>query len=890
MIPDIVDAVLRLVLPVGEHGDSILGDLRQELDLHSEEARPGSHLRYLASGLSVFFYYAPRAVSAHFFGRRHRRAVKESRMGNLIADLRFGLRVLLRTPQLSAIAVLTIALGVGITTHTFSVVYGTILRGLPVPNDHELVDVNGNILTRNVVGNSLSFPDYQAVQEQVTAFSAVAGAAQGTVNLAGEDAPPERYAGAFVTSTLFGLIGVEPLLGRTFVPSDDQPGASLAIVLSHRVWQNRFGGDTGVLGMTIRANAELATIVGVMPKGFRFPFDEDLWLPGRYDTAEPRETAASVGVVARLREGSTIESAAAQLSALDRRIAAEYPNTNEGLTFAVQSYEESVMPAEIQATLWAMLAAVFGVLLISCVNVANLLLARATLRTKEMAVRTAMGASRWRVTRQLLAESGILAFFGSVLGLGFAYFGVAAFNRAILDIQKPYWIDIRVDVTTLVFTLTITALVAIVAGIVPARRAAGVHLGEVLKDESRGSSSSSLGKFSSSLVMAELAVSCALLVGAGLMVKSVVNLRAQDLGFEPAPVMTGRVGLFEGDYPTREDRADFFRRLEAEVSAIPGVTAASLVSDLPATGSSRWSFGIEGESYLADADYPQTWGSLITSRYFDVMNVERLQGRAFEVSDNDPDADPVMIVNESFVRRYFPDGDAIGRSVRLGRADSTNPWMRIVGIVRDVYVGGGVGGIGNDQLSADQVYIPIGAFDLRFLSIAVAGPGLPSQMATPIREAVARLDPNLPVYEVSTMDRVIALNTWAFGLFGSLFALFGVVALFLAAVGLYGVMAFSVSQRRQELGVRMALGAESRDVVKLVMRRGTLQLAVGLFAGLGLGWLLARPLAVILYGVNPSDPMVYGAITVTLLVAGLLASFIPARAATRADPVSAMRT
>ncbi len=889
MITAAIDAALRLVLPTGAHGESILGDLHQELDLRTQEGRSLPRLWYLLSAASLFAHYAPRALYAFLFTRRDSRASKGESMGNLIADLRFGLRVLLRTPQLSAIAILTIALGVGITTHTFSVVYGTILRGLPVPDDHQLVDVHGNILSRNITDNYLSFPDYLAVKEQVAGFSDVAGAGLGTVNLAGEDAPPERYSGGFVTANLFALLDIEPLLGRTFNEADDRVGAPLTAVLSHTVWQNRFGGDPNVLGLTIRANAETATIIGVMPEGFHFPFQEDIWLPGRYDRSLPRESAPYLAVVARLQEGTTIEAVSAQLSALDQRIAAEFPNTNEGLTFGVQGYEDSVMPPELQTTFWAMLAAVFGVLLVACVNVANLLLARATLRTKEMAVRTAMGASRWRVTRQLLAESGILALFGSVVGLGFAYLGVSAFNRAILDIEKPYWIDIRVDVPTLVFTLTLMAIVAIVAGIIPARRAAGVRVGEVLKDQSRGSTSSSMGRFSSALVVAELAVSCALLVGAGLMVKSVVNMRTQDLGIEPASVMTGRVGLVEGDYPAREDRADFFRRLEAEVSAIPGVTAASLVSRLPSTGSLRWTFGVEGESYASDADYPQTWGSLITGSYFNVMGARRVQGRSFRASDSEADAEPVVIVNESFSRRYFPEGDVIDRTIRLGRADSTYPWMRVVGVVGDVYVGGGVGGIGNDRLSPDQIYVPMGLLDLRFMSIAVTGTGDPSQLADPLREAVARLDPNLPVYEVSSMEGVVRRNTWAFGLFGTLFTLFGVVALFLAAVGLYGVMAFSVSQRRQELGVRMALGASPGDVLGLVMRKGVLQLVVGGGVGLALGWLMARPLAMVLYGVDPADPLVYGVIALTLIGTGLLASLIPARAATRADPLSALR-
>lgn len=889
MMLRIADALLRLVLPEGDHGESIIGDLHQEFDLRRGRHAIVAHLWYGASAVSLFVRYGLEKTRARLFDPRPHKRNTEGPLGNLLSDIRFGARVLLRTPQLSAVAILTIALGVGITSHTFSVVYGSILRGLPVPDPETLVDLNGNILSRGIIDNYVSYPDYEAIRDQVTAFTGVAAFQQMSINLAGEDAPPERFTGAAVTDNLFDLVGEEPLFGRGFTTLDTQPGAALTVVLSHQVWQNRFGGDPGVLGTTIRVNAESASVIGVMPERFRFPFDEDLWVPTRIAGGEPRASAPFVGLVGRLKSETTMEAAQAELSALDARIAAEFPDTNEGLTFLVRPYADSAMPPEIQAMLWAMLAAVFGVLLIACVNVANLLLARATLRTKEMAVRTAMGASRWRVTRQLLVESGVLAVLGSLVGLIFAYGGVAAFNRAILDIQKPYWIDIRLDTPTLLFTLFVMAVVAVVAGILPARRAAAVSVGEVLKDESRGSTSSRLGRFSSGLVMAELAVSCALLVSAGLMVKSIVNLRSVDLGFESETLMTGRIALFEGDYPEREDRSQFYRRLQTELGSLPGVTSVGLSTSLPSTGAGRWNFGVEGETYLTNADYPQTWGAVVTDGYFETMGATWVQGRRFEAADIDREADPVVIVNESFARRYLPEGDAIGRRVRLGREGTTNPWMRVVGVVADMYIGGGVGGIGNDRMSPEQVFVPFGLFDLRFTSVVLSTAGAPINLAGPLRETVADMDPNLPVYDVLTMEQVIEQNTWAFGLFGSLFSLFGVVALFLAAVGLYGVMAFSVSQRRQEIGVRMALGAGPRDVLQLVMRKGTLQLSAGLVAGLGLGWLLARPLTVMLYGVDALDPLVYGSIALTLAAAGLLASLIPARAATRADPVSAMR-
>jgi predicted permease len=802
-------------------------------------------------------------------------------MGSQIADLRHGLRVLKRTPQLSALAIVTIAIGVGITTHTFSIVYSTVLRGLPVPADHELVDVHVNNPARSVSQGSLSFPDYLAVANQVRAFERVAGYTRGTVNLAGQDAPPERYAGASVSSSLFDLLGVPPLLGRTFAQSEDRPGAALTAVLSHELWQGRFGGNLQIIGTTIRANSETAVVIGVMPKGLRFPFNEDVWLPLRLDPTQLRESASTVSVVARLDEGASLEAALGELSALGQRIATEYPDTNEGQSLAAQTYEERFLPRPIEMMLWAMLTAVFGVLLIACVNVANLLLARATLRTREMAVRTAIGASRWRVTRQLLAETGVLAFVGSALGLGLAYLGVELFNRALVDIEKPFWYDTHVDVPTLAFTLTLTAVVALIAGITPARRAAAVDVGEVLKDETRGSSSSRTRRFSSILVTVELAVSCALLVGAGLMIKSVANLRTIDLGFETEGVMTGRVDLFEGEYPTQEDRVGFFRQLEAGLGSIPGVQGASLVSSLPGTGAARWRFAVEGEAYTVAAEYPQARATVITADFFDVMGARWIGGRRFRPADSDSGADPVMIVNESFALRHFPDSDAIGNRVRRVLGEAADPWMRIVGVVGDMHVGGGVGGIGNDEVSPEHMYVPLGLFDSRSLSFAVGTRGAPAELSGPIRRAVSALDANLPAYQLRTMDEVIQQNTWAFGLFGTLFSLFGVVALFLAAVGLYGVMAFSVSQRRQEIGIRVALGASPRGIAALVLRAGIIQIGIGLTAGLGLGWLLARPLAVMLYGVDPLDPGVYGAIAITLAVVGLLATLIPASSAAR---------
>ncbi len=811
-------------------------------------------------------------------------------MATFLADLRFGLRMLVKTPVLSVIAVVTVALGVGLTAHTFSVVHGSVIRGIPLPDAGELVSVGRTNLEAGIDFMEFPYSDFLEVRAAQTSFEDLGGFYQGTVNVAGEEGPPERFAGAFVTWNALDLAGVGPLVGRTFRAGEDLPGASPVVVLGHHVWVNRYASDPGIVGTTIRVNGENATVVGVMPPGFRFPFLEDLWLPHRLDP-DPgaRDDQSWLDVFGRLRSGVSMDGARAELGSLVRRVAERDPEASPGLGAAVTPYEERFMPREIVAVVYMMLAAVFGVLLIACANVANLLLARATVRGKEVAIRTALGASRFRVVRQLMAESAVLAVVGSVVGLGLAAVGVDLFAGAIADIYKPYWIDVRIDAPVILFTIGITLVSALAAGAAPALRASGVRVGEVLKDESRGSSSLRLGRFSTVLVVGEIAVSCGLLVGAGLLVKSIVNLRNLELGFSTESILTGRVGLFEADYPDEASRFRFFEELEERLAAEPGVTSVAVTSSLPALGSGRWRFGVEGEAYATDRDYPISHGTVTSAGFFETFRVGVIQGRSFELHETRPGGDPVVLVNQSFARRFFPDGEVLGKRIRLGNSTSTRSWMTIVGIVPDLHVGGNVGGIGDDLVDPAQFYMPRGMIDLRFMSVAVQTAVDPLSLAPRLREIVAEIDPNLPVYDLLPMDRAVRKATWAFGLFGSLFTIFGIVALFLAAVGLYGVMAFSVSQRRQEMGVRMALGAEGGHLIRMVMGRGAGQLALGMGLGLALGALLAKPLQVILFGVDAFDPAVYLTIAAALGLAGMLASFVPALAATRADPVTAMR-
>jgi putative ABC transport system permease protein len=818
-----------------------------------------------------------------------RRVARSESMFTLLNDVRYSLRMLLKTPGLSLTAIMTIALGIGLTTHTFSVVYGSVIRGLPFEDGDRVIHVSQNNLADGINGMGIRIHDFVDLREQQTAFDDLAAFYQGTVNLADAEARPERYQGGFVTAGMFRLLGVQAVVGRLFQDEEDYGRDAPTVVLGNDVWRTRYGSDPAVVGRTIRVNGRGATVVGVLPAGFRFPFDEDVYVPLGIDPARlERGGGFRLDVIGRLADGVTVDEASVQMSALANRLAVEYPETNEGVGMVLEEFVSWQMPPQIVAVLYVMLAAVFGVLLIACANVANLLLARAAVRIKEVAIRSALGASRGRVIRQLLVESAVVAVIGGVLGVALSYVGLEIFNAAIVDVEKPYWISIELAPPVLFFALAVTVVSALISGTVPALKASGADVHDILKDESRGASSFRMGRFSSALVVGEIAISCGLLIGAGFMVKSIINLKGLDLGFTPDHVFTSRVGLFEADYPQPEQRRQFFDELVPRLEAIPGVRSVALATALPAAGTGNWWFGVEGATYDREQDYPFAHRADVTPGFFGTFEIPVVEGRDFTPQDREGSL-PVAIVNQSFARRFFPETSALGKRIRLGRSDSENPWLTIVGVVADAHVGGGVGGIGSDRVRPESIYTAVGQNDDRFLSIAIKTAGPPLAITDRVRDAVASLDANLPIYQALTMEDVIESSTWAFGVFGSLFAIFGVIALFMASVGLYGVMAFSVSRRVQELGIRMALGAHAKNIVGLVLKRGLVQLGIGITGGLALGALLARPLRVVLFDVSTGDASVYLAIVVTLAFAGLLACIIPARRATRVDLVEALK-
>lgn len=885
--PERADRLLDRALPDGIKGLTIRGDLHQEFgEVVDERGRDGARRWYWREAMKLGLRYA---VSRGLGRVRNHDGQGGEVMRSILADLKLGVRMLGRTRGLSAVAVLTVALGIGLTTHTYSAVYGTVIRGIPVPGPDRFVSLIEWDLERGSDSDGMPYLDFLDLQARPSGLESVAGVYEGTINLAGDDAPPERFEGAFITANGLSVVGVEPLMGRVFREGEDGIDATPRIVLSERVWRNRFASDPEIIGKTVRANGAATEIIGVMPGRFAFPMQAELWLPIPYDASVDDRRTQFLSVFGRLPEGVDREAVHASLEQFSRGQAELYPEENDGKLLSTIPYTENYMPPQITAVMYLMLVATLGVLLIACANVANLLLARASMRSREVAIRTAMGASRWRVVRQMLAEVAVITSLGGLLGVVFAWLGIGAFNASITSIEKPYWIDIYIDAPALLFAFGASALACIAAGVYPALRASGVGMGAVLRDEGRGSSSLRLGRFSNTLVVVEVAVSCGLLIAAGFMIKSVANLRTMDLGFEAESVLAGRVGLFETEYPTADDRVRFFEQLEDRLEVLPGVSAAALANVEPGLGGGRWAVTIDGDSYESPRDYPVVGGNIVTAGYFQAIGVEILQGRDFRPTEVWDDSESVAIVNESFVSRVLGGRDPIGMRVRIGGDDSPYPFATIIGVVTDTFVGGGVGGIGDDKIDPEMMYVGPAAYDVRFMSAILKTEGTPAALAPELRRVVADLDPNLPVYRLGALSDAIDEATWAFGLFGSLFTIFGAAALFLATVGLYGVMAFSVNQRRAEMGVRMALGAAPDAIRSMILGRGARQLGVGTLLGIALGYLLAGPLSAVTFGVETTDWSVYAVIVLTLGAAGMVATLVPAVTATRTDPVEAMR-
>ncbi len=807
-------------------------------------------------------------------------------MDRLFGDLSSGIRMLVRYPTLSLGAVLTLGVGIGLSTTVFCVVNAGLFKGLPLPNADRIVSVYMSNPAQGQPRLPIDVHDLTVLQARQTSFDAIGAYSAGPYNLSIEAGRPERFQGAQLTLEALRALGVQPILGRGFQEGDDAPGASV-VLLGYELWRDRYDSAPDIVGRTIRANTTQLTVIGVMPPKFAFPIRESLWVPLRVD---PLATARGEGprypVIGLLKPGVSVSEATAQLATIAAQLEHDFPATNRGVSAGAMGYPETIQGPEIYAMLFTMLGAGIGVLLIACVNVSNLLVARASLRRREVAVRMALGAARSRIIRQHLTEVLVLASAGAVIGIVLSIFGMRWFTAALSDTPPPFWITFELDHRIMFFVLGTIVLSSLVAGGLPALQAAKVNAGVALKDDSRSSTSGSFGRFSGALVVAELAVSCGLLIAAGLMIKSVVQLRTVPMPFAIENVLTARVDLPRNDYPDSAASIRFFEQLLPRLRAVPGVEAATLSDGLPAAGNGTIPVQLPGKAYPQQSDYPLAREGIVTPGYFETFQTKISSGREFNTSDTAA-GQPVAIVNESFGRIHFPGVDPLGGQFKRIRPGNKEPWMTIVGLVPDLLMEG----IGNNGASPVGYYIPIAQSDVaNGVRLAVRTRGDAVSLTPQLRSAITSLDPHLALYEVSSMRQVIGRQTWFYTTFGTFFMAFGICALLLAAAGLYGVMSFAVTQRTREMGVRSALGAKRLQLIALVMRRSVVQLAIGVGLGLVLAIFAAGALRPVLYRVDPRDTTVFAGVVAMLVVVSLLASLLPARRVAKIDPVKALAT
>jgi predicted permease len=824
---------------------------------------------------------------------RSRDARGVRRFEELWQDLRYATRILMRNPGFTSTAVLTLALGIGANTAIFSVVHGVLLNPLPYTDPDRIVTVAMPFPLRNI--ELLRADDYLDWRGQSQSFGQLAAYDAGNANISG-GGEAERLTLGRVSANLFPLLGVEPLLGRNFSPEEDQPGGQRVAILSQRLWQRRFSSDPDVVGKTLTLDGDGFLIVGVAPSGIRFPGgvglfkvayqpDIDAWTPLALNArGNPRrEYSPLINVIGRLKPGITRERAQTDLEMITRRIQQSYPDMYEGAEVKVSRLSDQ-MVGNARLALQILSGAVAFVLLIACVNVANLLLVRATARRKELAVRAALGAGRARLVRQLLTETAILSLLGGVIGLLLAWGGV----RWLVALE-PDWVprvsELGINGATLGFAFLISVLTAMIAGLLPALLASRIDLNEAMKEGLGARFSTRMGwrRASPTLVVVELALSLSLLVGAGLMIKSFLRVRGVERGFQIENVLTMRVRLSYSKYPVEApQRLAYCRESLARLRALPGVQSAALTTWLPLTGVTGLSvLTIEGRPPWERGKEPVVGTSAVSPDYFRTLGMQVRAGRAFNEDDR-ADAPGVVIINETLARRFFPGEDPLGK--RLDSFNPKSPWPAIVGVVADVKH------LGPDEEVRPEIYFPYSQTPVYTDPIfAVRASVEPVRMAAALRREVVEVDPDQPVYEVMTMERRLA-NSMAPRRNGMLlFGVFAAVALAISAIGVYGVTSYSVGQRTREIGIRMALGAEGRDVLKSVIKQGLKPISAGVTIGLIASLALTRLMKNLLFEVSATDPPTFAVIALILNVVALIACWVPARRATKVDPLAALR-
>lgn len=798
-------------------------------------------------------------------------------MSTLWQDLRYTLRMLRRQPVLATAAVITLALGIGATTTIFSIVSTAILRPLPYRDAGRLVTVWSANPGRGWHHTDVSLPDAWDWRTQAKAFQDLAVFGRSSANLTGSG-EPERLTVRLVTPNLFSVLGVKPGLGRDFREGDNAVGAPEVAILSDGFWRRRFGGDPAVVGSTIHLNGGAVTVIGVMPAGFSFLDQQpDLWIPYRIDPLTAHRTAHANVAVARLLPGVTVAQAEVAVAQVARDQARIHPETNEGWTTEVHPLQADLLSDNGVRAMQVLMVSVCLVLLMACVNVANLLLARANARRQEMAMRVALGAGRGRLLRQLMTESLVLGLASGSVGMVLAVWGERTIVAALPANLSPAF-HFAIDGVVLVFALLVSLAAALVFGLAPALRGAGAT-GADLRADGRSGGSRRRRRFGNALVVAQAALAVTLLAAGGVMLRSVVHMQREDLGFEAGSVLTARLTLPGAKYTTEEQADVFYQQVLERIRALPGVEAAGTVYNLPLSGSnSVGSFAIAGVPVTPDRDgYPARY-DYVSPDYFRTMRIGLVEGRDFSANDR-AGSPPVIIVNEALVRRYFGGVEPLGQRIIT---DSDMPPREVVGVVRDVHERS------LERAPEPALYVPVAQVGSRTRTLAVRTAGPQAALIKPVRQAVWAVDADQPLYDIRPMDDLIALRLSPFRLIAGLLGSFAAISLLLGAVGIYGVTAYGVGRRTQEIGLRLALGAERRTVVAMVLRESMTRALVGVVLGTLLGLALTRGLGSLLVGVSPADPLTFGSVIAGLLLVTFLGAYLPARRASAVDPVRAL--
>lgn len=805
-------------------------------------------------------------------------------MHTLWQDIRFAVRMLLKNWSVTAIIVVVLALGIGANTAIFSVVNAALLRPLPYTDPDKLVRLSED--SPNVPQMSISYPNFLDWREQNKIFSGIAALQFRSLNLTGTG-EPERLAGRAVSAELFDVLGVKPALGRSFATEEDRPGANPVCMISNGLWQRRFGSDPALVNKQISLSGASYTVIGVLPASYAYGTPTDVFVPIGLSADEMKERGSHPGIyaVARLKPGVTVERARTELIAMAARISEQYGMKGNSATLTPLS---TAFIGDIRTTLLILLGAVGFVLAIACANVANLLLARAATRQKEMAIRTALGAGRLRIVRQLLTESVLLALVGGILGVLVAFWGIDLLRSASAD-SLPSTAVIKLDGTVLLFTLIVSLLTGIIFGLVPALAAAKTDLHDTLKEGGRSSTAGGRRSWMrSTLVVTEVALSLVLLIGAGLLIKSFLRILDTDPGFKPQNLLTMQLAL-----NAKKDEGgkvlNFFNDLNGRIAGLPGVESAAFANGIPLGQAADTSFAIVGRPKPEPGKQPQTMLYITSPDYLQAMGIRLVKGRFFNAQDTQH-SPRVAVIDETFVRQQFPDQEALGQ--HLAGDGKDNPDAEIVGVVAHVKHFG----LDAVERVQTQLYLPFNQAPdsvLPFLAprmnIIIRTTADPLNLTAAVRRQVQALDPNQPVYNVSTMEQTLDQSLATERLSMTLLAFLASLALILAAVGIYGVMNYTVTQRSHEIGIRMAIGAQPRDVFRMVIGRGMMLALIGVAFGLVGAFALTRLMTTMLYGVEPTDPATFISIAVLLTGVALLACYVPGRRATKVDPLVSLR-